>query len=328
MTQRVTIVVAVLDGVSTVERCIASIARQTYANKELIVIDGGSTDGTVAVLERWSDAISHWESAPDRGIYDAYNRALARATGDWILFIGSDDYLWEAQTLETVAPHLAAQVGRHPVVYGRVAFTNHVGEIVECRNEDWSTYRSIPCAQWSFSTQGMFMHKSLFDRHGSFDLRFPIIADLDLLYGALTQADAHFLPDTIIAVFTFGGLSTDPGQLLKIVRERRRSLQKHGLPLGGDPRLKATIKYAAFIMSRGLFGRAIAIKAIEQLMRLGRLTRGSWKTVPPHVDPTWPIGDSPRRGDAEPAVARRPCAPEAQRNVEPANRSKPTAASG
>lgn len=324
MTQRVTIVVAVLDGASTIERCIASVAGQSYADTELIVIDGGSTDGTVAVLERWSDAISHWDSAPDRGVYDAYNKALAHATGDWILFLGSDDYLWDARTLETVAPHLATHAGRVPVVYGQVAFTNHAGEIVEYRNEDWSYYRAIPCARWSFSTQGMFMHKSLFDHSEPFDLRFPIVADLDLLYGVLSRRDACFLPDTIIAVFTFGGLSTDPGRLLQIVRERRRSLQKHGLSLRGEPRVKATIKYVAFVVLRGLLGRGTAIKAVEQLMRLGRLSRGARGTAEPRIDSGWPHGGASPSPTAEPAAGAKPCAPQPCR----AAQSEQSAASG
>ena len=83
-----TIIVAVFNGAKTLERCIDSVVQQTWPYKELIIMDGGSTDGTVDLLKRYDSKIKYWESRPDRGIYHAWNKALDHAEGEWICFIG------------------------------------------------------------------------------------------------------------------------------------------------------------------------------------------------------------------------------------------------
>jgi glycosyltransferase involved in cell wall biosynthesis len=90
----VSIIVAVYNGKATLQQCIDSVAQQTYLNKELIIIDGGSKDGTVELLKTNSTKFSYWISEPDRGVYNAWNKGLAQAQGEWICFLGADDYFW------------------------------------------------------------------------------------------------------------------------------------------------------------------------------------------------------------------------------------------
>ncbi len=288
MVQRVSIIVAVLNGAATIERCLSSVARQVYPHTELIVIDGGSTDGTIEILENHTQLITHWESAPDLGVYDAYNKALDIASGDWILFLGADDYIAEEHVLETIAPHLEAQAGKCPIVYGRVAYALRDGKVLEIRNNDWAYYQSIPYARWSFCTQGIFFQKGIFSRFGKFDLQFEVIADLDLLYDVLSQQDPHFAGDTVVAVFSSGGMSSDPGKIRQIIRERRLSLRKHGLSTDGESNWKAHAKYCVFVLLRRLVGRGLAARAVEQLMILDRqrfrMLRGRSRPVLPRSD--------------------------------------------
>ncbi|MDL5501794.1 MAG: glycosyltransferase, partial [Candidatus Methanoperedens sp.] len=96
----------VYNGAKTLQRCIDSVSNQSYLNKELIIIDGGSTDGTIEILRSSQDKITYWQSGPDNGIYDAWNKALDHARGDWICFLGSDDYLWKSNVFEEIMPHL------------------------------------------------------------------------------------------------------------------------------------------------------------------------------------------------------------------------------
>lgn len=96
----ISIIVAVFNGKITLQHCIDSVAQQTYPNKELIIIDGGSKDGTVNLLEENRNKISYWISEPDRGIYNAWNKGLEQTTGKWIIFLGADDYLWDVRVLE------------------------------------------------------------------------------------------------------------------------------------------------------------------------------------------------------------------------------------
>ena len=84
------VIVAVYNGAKTLQRCIDSVSNQTYPHKELIIIDGGSADGTVDILRANNDKIAYWKFKPDRGIYHAWNKALEHVQGAWIYFLGSE----------------------------------------------------------------------------------------------------------------------------------------------------------------------------------------------------------------------------------------------
>jgi len=86
----ITAIVAVFNGVDTLQQCIDSVAQQSYPAKELIVIDGDSKDGTVELLKASQEKINYWVSEPDSGVYNAWNKGLAKANGDWIFSLGSD----------------------------------------------------------------------------------------------------------------------------------------------------------------------------------------------------------------------------------------------
>ena len=105
-TPLISVVIAVYNGKATLQQCLDSVTQQTYSHVELIVIDGGSTDGTVDLIRANAQKIAYWISEPDRGIYNAWNKALAQAKGDWICFLGADDYLWNAQVIERMAEQL------------------------------------------------------------------------------------------------------------------------------------------------------------------------------------------------------------------------------
>lgn len=89
----ITVATVVYNAAHVLDAAIASVRAQRYRNIEYVVIDGGSTDGTLDVIRRHSEAIAHWISEPDGGVYDAMNKALAVASGDWLLFLGADDAL-------------------------------------------------------------------------------------------------------------------------------------------------------------------------------------------------------------------------------------------
>ena len=138
---RISLIMAVRNGAATLPRALDSVAAQTYSNRELIVMDGASSDGTVGILRAHADTIAHWESAPDRGIYHAWNKALARATGDWIGFIGSDDFLWTPDALEKLAAGLPAPGSGIRVAYGQIAVLSPSGEVARYEGRPWEKVR-------------------------------------------------------------------------------------------------------------------------------------------------------------------------------------------
>ena len=103
---KITIVTVVYNRFTTIEQTISSVVNQTYPNLEYIVIDGGSTDGTVEVIKKYEKDIAYWVSEKDGGIYDAMNKGVRAATGDYIEFIGSDDCLCTYDIVGKVAEEL------------------------------------------------------------------------------------------------------------------------------------------------------------------------------------------------------------------------------
>ncbi|MFZ2161788.1 MAG: glycosyltransferase, partial [Sideroxyarcus sp.] len=150
-TPLVSIIIAVLNGNATLQQCIDSIRQQTYPNKELIFIDGGSIDGTVDLLAANAENINYWISEPDRGIYNAWNKGLAQAHGEWICFLGADDFLWAPDVLEKMVVHLQNIPQNTRVAYGQIMLigedrksSRSIGEPWEQAKETFRQYMSIP----------------------------------------------------------------------------------------------------------------------------------------------------------------------------------------
>lgn len=225
---RITVIVAVYNGASTVQQCIDSIASQTYPNRELIVIDGGSNDGTVEILRENASKLSFWESAPDNGIYDAWNKGLGHATGDWICFVGADDYLWNDTVMERIEPYLRAPEQAR-VVYGRVAVVNKLGQVSSYYGQPWQETRRSFFQTNTVPHLGLMHHRSLFAEHGVFDASFRIAADYDLLMRELRTRDAIHVPDVITVGMGHGGVSHSPSSQGRLLKEFARVRQKHGI---------------------------------------------------------------------------------------------------
>jgi glycosyltransferase involved in cell wall biosynthesis len=116
-----------------------SIVAQGYPATELIVIDGQSSEKTVEIIKSYKDKIAYWESLPDTGVFQASNRGIRRATGDWICCFGSDDYLWTPDVLEKLAPHLVRAYPDHTFIQARVVLVDTNSEIVKQLGvEPWS----------------------------------------------------------------------------------------------------------------------------------------------------------------------------------------------
>ena len=99
---KISIVTVSYNAADTIEQTISSVVNQTYEDIEYIIIDGGSTDGTVDIIRKYEDKIAYWVSEPDEGIYAAMNKGIDAATGDYIYFLGADDALVDSEILHYV----------------------------------------------------------------------------------------------------------------------------------------------------------------------------------------------------------------------------------
>ena len=244
MTQQITnkkyplisIIIAVYNGEKTLQRCIDSVFNQTYPHKELIIIDGGSTDGTVDILRTNNDKIAYWESKSDRGIYHAWNKALDHVLGDWICFLGSDDYFWKPNVLERMGGHLveATSAGIR-VVYGQVAVVTEQGEVLFVDGKPWEDVQKRFLQMMTIPHQSVMHHRSLFDLYGKFDESFRIAGDYEFLLRELKMKKAEFVPNIIVTGMQRGGVSANPinyPQCFKeFARARRKNKVKIAIPI-------------------------------------------------------------------------------------------------
>ena len=223
----ISVIVAVYNGAKTLQRCIDSVSNQTYLNKELIIIDGGSTDGTIEIIRSNQDKITYWKSEPDNGIYNAWNKALDHVSGDWICFLGSDDYLWKNSVFEEIIPHMIkAESQDIRMVYGQVAMVTKDDEINYIEGMPWEHIwrNAIIDGICTFAHQGMFHHRSLFELYGRFDESFKIIGDYELLIRAFKDGgDAYFMDGLIVAGMQTGGISSNYIKTVKEIVKARRN---------------------------------------------------------------------------------------------------------
>ena len=162
----VSVITAVYNGGATLERAIESVVSQTCPRIEFIVIDGGSTDCSVDLLRKYEDSIDYWISEPDNGIYDALNKGIAVATGEWLYFLGADDVLADVDVFKSVfSRQYDTKFLYGDVVYGDTGRI-YGGEFTKCM----LTKKNI-------CQQGIFYHVELFKILGNFDPKYPLLAD-------------------------------------------------------------------------------------------------------------------------------------------------------
>ena len=228
---RITVIVAVLNGVHTLERCLTSVISQKQIDRELIVIDGGSTDGSLKIVENYSDGTFYWESGSDQGIYHAWNKAIAHAGGDWICFLGADDYFWERDVLRKLVPHLQhAQNSGIRIVYGQAARVDNQGNIVKLAGKPWGKIRwqmkhGMP---FELPHPGLMHHSSLFKEHGVFDESFQIAGDYEFLLRELRHGHQALYAKGLRTVGCQVGGITD-FYSIRAHREIAHALKNNGL---------------------------------------------------------------------------------------------------
>lgn len=172
----VSVVTSVYNGAEGIERTLRSVLVQNYAGVEYIVVDGGSTDGTIDILKRYDDSIDYWVSARDKGIYDAWNKGVQLAQGEWIAFLGSGDV------------YLAGAIARYMEFWKQHPSCRYISSRV-------NLVRSGVCERtigqaWSWPAFVRYMtvahvgslhHRELYDRYGLYDLTYRITGDYELL---------------------------------------------------------------------------------------------------------------------------------------------------
>ena len=198
---KISIVTVCYNSAKFLEEAINSVVIQDYPNIEYIVVDGGSTDGTVAIIQRNEQYIEKWISEPDGGIYDAMNKGIDMASGDYIAFLNSDDWYNEG-----VISHIAGDIRQKKApIFCYEA--NRVGKNTSVlyrgkRKADDIRFQMIHCHQ------GVFAERSLFEKYERFNMNYKMAADYEWLLRMYNNGVNIEYMDFVVVNFRLGGVSS------------------------------------------------------------------------------------------------------------------------
>ncbi|MCF8256653.1 MAG: glycosyltransferase [Flavobacteriales bacterium] len=217
----ITIITVNRNNCQGLRKTVASVAQQTFRNLQYVVIDGNSTDESQEVLEEFAEVIDFKVSEPDTGIYNAMNKGIARATGEYVLFLNSGDCLFDTGALARAVPYL----GAHDLVYGRDNLVTDGREWLKPYPEqlDFSFfYRD------TLPHSSTFIKRNLFDRFGPYDESLRISADWKFFILAVCQHQCSYrYAPLAIATFHLDGISADASNFPMIAGERRLVIRTH-----------------------------------------------------------------------------------------------------
>jgi FkbM family methyltransferase len=224
----ISVVTINLNNADGLARTISSVVSQTLSDLEYIIVDGGSTDGSVDVIRRNAGRITSWSSERDSGLYDAMNRGLSRARGRYVMILNSADVL----ASESVLQQMLAKGGGADVIYGNIGLAGSDG-ISEIQSagvvEYWKQYQhNLP------PQPAMLIARRLYAMHGGFDVRYRLIADVVLISRIFARQDVIYRKiSMLVTVFDTSGISSDHRQQGRIFSERAAFLSEefpHYLP--------------------------------------------------------------------------------------------------
>ena len=241
---RVSIIIGVKNGAQTLQRCLDSIAAQDVADRETIVVDSASTDGTPELLERNAQAgkVSRYVSEPDSGLYEAWNKGVRLSRGEWVCFLGCDDAFHDAGALRSLLAAADAAAGSPRIVYGLVHRVTERGVVAETWGGPWAEARNLAFAGFMIPHPGTLHHRSVFDERGLFDESYRVAGDYELMVRELLLRDPLFV-DRVVVDMRFGGMSSRPAAIYRTLQEVQRARAAHGL-LGKPARLRQALAAA------------------------------------------------------------------------------------
>jgi len=226
----ISIITVSFNSEKTIERTLKSVAAQTYKNIEHIVIDGASTDGTVALISQHLGAIAYFRSGPDAGLYDAINKGLQIAKGEVIGLMHSDDFYADDGVLAEIAAQFAQ--GSVDGVYGDAAFFRPQSPEKTLRL--YSSARFSPDRLswgWIPAHTTLYLRRAVYKKLGRFKTDYAIAADFDFICRVFLQRDirVRYLPKVLVKMQTGGTSTSGFRATIRLNQEVLRACRENGL---------------------------------------------------------------------------------------------------
>lgn len=224
----ISIVTATYNAANCLDNLFKSILVQNFTDYEILIIDGGSTDGTIEIVKKYEHCISYWLSEKDGGIYDAWNKGIMKASGEWIMFLGADDWLMP-DALQNYSDFLksCANVQYLQFVSSKRQMVDKNGKLIRITGYTWEWPLFLKFM--TVSHPGALHAKKLFDTYGLYNTDFKITGDYELLLRPKGRLIAAFMnkvtvnmseggaSDSIAAVREYFKAVTDTGGQNKMV---------------------------------------------------------------------------------------------------------------
>lgn len=253
----VSVITVVLNGATHLEETIRAVGQQTYFNIEHIVIDGGSTDGTLDILRRYDDTLAYWVSEPDNGLYDAMNKGIGMVTDpeSYVLFANADDTLDAANVIQRM---IGSSQGAD-LVYGKMILTD--GDITGMLGREVDLG---DLARQTICHPATLVKRKVFDNVGMFDTRYRIAADYDFIVRCFSAPVTTRFVDVVVSRMRMGGVSDE--RFMLSCRERKQVIRSR---FPAIPRLVGVSQVNLYDIPRNILRRWLA--------RAGLL--GYWRAI-------------------------------------------------
>lgn len=223
LTPKFSVITVTYNAAAVLEDTIQSVITQTYHHVEYIIVDGGSTDGTLDIVAQYRDRIATIVSEPDKGLYDAMNKGMRLATGDYLCFLNAGDSFHEDDTLQSIAHSLTGST-LPDVIYGQTELVDSEGHFVRMRRLSAPEHLN-----WKSFRQGMLVcHQAFFAKRTlaeSYDLRYRFSADFDWCIRVMKRAQTLHNTHLTLIDYLEEGMTTRNRRAS--LRERFRIMVKH-----------------------------------------------------------------------------------------------------
>ena len=223
---KISIITATWNCAETLPDCLDSVAHQNYANREHLIVDGASTDGTIDVVNQHIDQIAMFKSEPDKGIYDALNKGIEMATGDVVGFLHADDLYASEDALSKIA-----KVFEDPTVcgvYGDLEYvTQHDTSKVIRRWQSNSFKQGDLGWGWMPAHPTLYVRRNWYSKIGGFDISYRIAADYLSILKLFTQPgfNTKYIPDVMVTMRLGGASNNSIKAIIKKSKEDWRALR-------------------------------------------------------------------------------------------------------
>ena len=227
---KISIITVSYNSASTIEDTIKSVIGQTHSDLEYIVVDGGSTDGTIDIIKKHDSRISKWVSEPDKGIYDAMNKGISMATGDMVGMLNSDDFYADRNVLSRVAGTFE-KTGADSC-YGDLLYVDPVNTDSVKRYWKSGSYNTGHFYWgWMPPHPTFFVRREVYYKYGLFNLSLGSSADYELMVRFLLKngVSTYYIPEVLVKMRSGGVSNASAGNRVKANRMDRLAWEVNGL---------------------------------------------------------------------------------------------------